>query len=91
MTYNEFMGAFEEYRICRIKQELSKFESQKEACITLGIDKSMLSKIVNGRIKPSQKITKKIVGNIYDEDIKPVKELEIEFYENKLAEVRGNK
>ena len=29
--------------------------------------------------------------NIYDEDIKPAKELEIEYYDQKLAELRGKR
>lgn len=91
MTYNEFMKQFEAYQTYRFKQELSKFRSQKEASAALKIDKGMLSRIVNGHTKPSKNIVMKVVGNIYDEDIKPTKELEIEYYEQKLAELRGKR
>lgn len=92
MTYNEFMGNFDNYIQVRLDYELRKYGSQSALSQATGVNISDMSRLFNGKHKRNFKIISKVLGeDIFDVDINSdsAKEFEIKILEQRLKELKG--
>ena len=91
MTYNEFMRTFNKYATFRVMMVLEEYGTAAEAAKVFGISPSTLSRLVNGKMKnPPKDLYDRILGvDIYNEEIKDAREMEIEYLEKRLKRLKG--
>ena len=92
MTYNEFMKQFDEFVNFKIEMELNKFGTAREAAKHFDTSESTLSRIRNHVGRCDKSSIKLILGDdIYDQEVKPLDDLKIEYYEKELQILRAKK
>ena len=90
MTYNEFMNLFNDFVKFKIKIQIEKYGSAHEAAVATGVPESSISKYLNNKQKQLSKkhLTKFLEEDIYTMEIKDIKELEIEYLEKRLEQLK---
>ena len=92
MTYNEFMKMFDEFLDFKIKMEIDKFGTAKEAAKHFGTSESTISRIRNHVGRRDKSSIKLILGDdIYDQEVKSLDNLKIEYYEKELQILKAKK
>ena len=91
MTYNEFMKDFRAFVEIKVKHAISEYPTAKEAAEAFNVSESSLSRLTRGiGTHLDTNTVKNILGkDIFDAEIRPAKELEIEFLEQRLKKLKG--